>query len=101
MAIYEYRCGSCGTEFEARRPMSEASDPAPCPKCGSKAGRLPSVFASKEGYSLKVPTAPAWRGPPESKAKAKAKPKPARKPTASAPRSRAQGGAARRSRARR
>ncbi len=98
MAIYEYRCGSCGTEFEARRPMSEASDPAPCPKCGSKAGRLPSVFASKEGYSLKVPTAPAWRGTPEPKAK----PKAARKPTtASAPRSRARGGAAQRSRARR
>ena len=33
MAIYEYRCGSCGTEFEARRPMSEAGDPAPCPVC--------------------------------------------------------------------
>ncbi len=93
MAIYEYRCGSCGTEFEARRPMSEASEPAPCPKCGGKGARLPSVFASKEGYSLKLPTAPAWRGTPETKAKAK--PGPARKPTASAPRSRARGGAAR------
>ena len=101
MAIYEYRCGSCGTEFEARRPMSEAGDPAPCPVCGGKGSRLPSVFASKEGYSLKVPTAPAWRGVPEAKPKPKAKAKPGRKPTASVPRPRAQGGAARSSRARR
>ena len=97
MAIYEYRCGSCGTEFEARRPMSEAADPAPCPKCGSEGARLPSVFASKDGYSLKIPTAPAWRGTPEAKPKAKA----GRKATAPAPRSRAPGGAAQRSRARR
>ena len=95
MAIYEYRCGSCGTEFEARRPMSEAGDPAPCPACGGKGNRLPSVFASKDGYSLKIPTAPAWRGAPEAKRK------PARKATAPAPRTRAPGGAARSSRARR
>ena len=96
MAIYEYRCGSCGTEFEARRPMSEAADPAPCPKCGSEGARLPSVFASKDGYSLKIPTAPAWRGPPEAKAKAKAKPAVKPKSKASTPRSRARGGAAQR-----
>ena len=92
MAIYEYRCGSCGTEFEARRPMSEAADPAPCPKCGSKGARLPSIFASKDGYSLKIPTAPAWRGTPEAKAKPAVKPK----SKASTPRSRARGGAAQR-----
>ncbi len=98
MAIYEYRCGSCGTEFEARRPMSEAADPAPCPKCGKEGARLPSVFASKEGYSLKLPTAPAWRGKPEAKPKvtSKSKPGPARKPKAPAPRSRVRGGAAQR-----
>ena len=89
MAVYEYRCGSCGTEFAVRRPMSEVGDPAPCPKCGGKGAKLPSVFASKEGYSLKLPTAPAWRGAPA------AKPQKSKKPTASAPRSRAQGGAAR------
>ena len=96
MAVYEYRCGSCGTEFEVRRPMSEVGDPAPCPKCGGKGAKLPSVFASKEGYSLKLPTAPAWRGAPAAKPPKSKKPeKPGRKPTASAPRSRARGGAAR------
>lgn len=33
MPIYEYRCGSCGHEFEQ---MVKMSDPAPaCPKCGA------------------------------------------------------------------
>ena len=95
MAIYEYRCGSCGTEFELRRPMSEASEAAPCPKCGGAGSKLPSVFASKDGYTLKVPTANAFRGA------AAAKPKPVTASNRSAPRSRGRGGAARSSRARR
>ena len=32
MPIYEYRCPSCGTDFELTRPISQSSDPAPCPK---------------------------------------------------------------------
>ena len=94
MAIYEYRCGTCGTEFESRRPMSEAGEPAPCPKCGGEGSKLPSVFASKDGYSLKLPSAAAFRGKPA------AKPKPARKARASAPPSRGRGAAAQRSRGR-
>ena len=31
MPVYEYRCRTCDTVFEARRPMSESSDPATCP----------------------------------------------------------------------
>ena len=51
MALYEYRCSDCGDEFEQRRPMSEADSPAECPECGKEAARLPSVFASKDGYT--------------------------------------------------
>ncbi|WP_110081792.1 FmdB family zinc ribbon protein [Actinokineospora spheciospongiae] len=31
MPTYEFRCRSCGSTFEVRRPMSASSDPAPCP----------------------------------------------------------------------
>ena len=61
MALYEYRCGDCGNEFEQRRPMSEADSPAACLACGKDAARLPSVFASKDGYTLRVPRAGAFR----------------------------------------
>ena len=69
MALYEYRCSSCGSDFEVRRPMSEAGLGAPCPECGEDANWLPSVFASKDGYSLRVPTGQAFRssrGPDQS-----------------------------------
>ena len=62
MALYEYRCSICGEEFEQRKPMSEADSPAQCPACGKEARRLPSVFASKEGYTLRVPKSGAFRG---------------------------------------
>lgn len=61
MALYEYRCPACGAEFERRRPMSEANAPADCPSCGKESRRLPSVFASKEGYTLRVPRSGAFR----------------------------------------
>jgi putative FmdB family regulatory protein len=32
MPRYEYRCKSCGSTFELRRPMSQANAPTPCPK---------------------------------------------------------------------
>jgi hypothetical protein len=41
--------------------MSEADSPAECPICGKQAERLPSVFASKDGYTLRVPRAGAFR----------------------------------------
>lgn len=58
MAIYEYLCPKCRREFELRRPISEADSPAKCPKCGSKAQKLISGFASKTGDSIQPPGQP-------------------------------------------
>jgi putative FmdB family regulatory protein len=50
MPIYEYVCKACGNSFEDLRMVSEADEPAVCPKCGkSGATRKPSVFASGGG----------------------------------------------------
>jgi putative FmdB family regulatory protein len=46
MAIYEYRCRTCDTRFEARRPMADADEPIACPDGHSSAMRLMSAFAS-------------------------------------------------------
>jgi hypothetical protein len=48
-------------EFEQMRPMSQSSEPAACPTCGSPSEKLPSVFASKADYTIKVPRSPAFR----------------------------------------
>ena len=61
MPIYEYWCESCGREFEQMRPMSQSSEPAKCPTCGGQSEKLPSVFASKEEYTIKVPRRGAFR----------------------------------------
>ena len=55
MPIYEYRCPQCQTEFELKRPFSQASEPAPCPKCGTPGEKLVSVFASTFEYGIQVP----------------------------------------------
>lgn len=62
MALYEYRCLNCETIFEVRRPMSEAGSAATCPSCSGNAEWLPSVFASKDGYTLRGPKSDAFRG---------------------------------------
>lgn len=69
MPIYEYFCSKCGREFELRRSLSEADNPALCPKCGSEGQKLISVFASKMDYSLKGPDKEAFRKPMPKKAK--------------------------------
>ena len=46
VATYEYRCPTCETHFEVRRPMSESSAAATCPDGHTGAVRLLSVFAS-------------------------------------------------------
>jgi putative FmdB family regulatory protein len=46
MALYEYRCRTCDSVFELRRPMSESNEPAVCPAGHEGAVRMLSVFAS-------------------------------------------------------
>lgn len=46
MPLYEFRCRTCDSTFELRRPMSEAGDPASCPDGHDGAVRLLSVFAT-------------------------------------------------------
>ncbi|MEU5693648.1 zinc ribbon domain-containing protein [Actinosynnema sp. NPDC020468] len=31
MPTYEFRCKACGSTFDVKRPIAEASDPATCP----------------------------------------------------------------------
>lgn len=62
MPIYEYYCANCRKEFELMRPFSESDAPGKCPTCGAKVAKVPSVFASNEGYSVKVPRGAAYRG---------------------------------------
>ena len=62
MAIYEYLCPKCRKVFEVTRPMSKSDEPAACPKCKVRGKRLPSVFASTAGNSIKVPDKGAFRG---------------------------------------
>ncbi|HET6794774.1 MAG TPA: zinc ribbon domain-containing protein [Acidimicrobiales bacterium] len=46
MPVYEYRCRSCGSTFEARRSMADSDAPISCPEGHQDARRLLSVFAS-------------------------------------------------------
>lgn len=46
MPLYEYRCKSCDTRFEARRSMAEADAPVTCPEGHVGAQRLLTVFAT-------------------------------------------------------
>jgi putative FmdB family regulatory protein len=57
MAVYEYRCRTCDTTFEARRPMSEAAAPINCPDGHVDTTRLLSVFASV-GHAAASPAMP-------------------------------------------
>ncbi len=45
MPIYEYICPGCKSKFELLRPMSQASEKAPCPHCHIQAERALSTFA--------------------------------------------------------
>jgi putative FmdB family regulatory protein len=52
MPIYEYQCPKCKNKFELMRPFSKSSEPADCPACGKKAGRVMSAcvsFSTGEG----------------------------------------------------
>lgn len=45
MPRYEYRCRSCGSTFELRRPMSQSSAPAMCPDGHGDTVKLLSTVA--------------------------------------------------------
>ncbi len=62
MPVYEYWCEKCDKEFEQMRPISQSAEPVGCPTCGTASQKLPSVFASKENYTIKVPRSAAYRG---------------------------------------
>ena len=47
MPIYEYYCSECGAEYELLRPVSKATDTAPCPACGQPGERQLSTFSFK------------------------------------------------------
>lgn len=46
MPLYDYRCRTCGTVYEARRSMAEADTPGHCPEGHVGADRLLPVFAT-------------------------------------------------------
>lgn len=46
MPLYDYRCTTCQTVYEARRPMAEADAPTTCPQGHEGAVRLLPVFAT-------------------------------------------------------
>jgi putative FmdB family regulatory protein len=46
MPLYEYRCRTCETVYEERRPMADADAPATCPSGHVGAARLLPVFAT-------------------------------------------------------
>ena len=45
MPVYEYTCPDCRNLFEEWRKISEATENAPCPKCGGLAQRIISNTA--------------------------------------------------------
>jgi putative FmdB family regulatory protein len=59
MPIYEYFCKPCDGVFETMRPISRASEAAPCPVCAKKGERIPptsfSAFTMREGYPRSIP----------------------------------------------
>jgi putative FmdB family regulatory protein len=73
MAVYEYFCPNCRKVLELMRPMSETDKPAKCPKCGSKAQKLVSGFASKTGNSIQPPGEAFRKGVAIKASKGKAK----------------------------
>jgi putative FmdB family regulatory protein len=81
MPIYEYRCPSCGKDFELTRSIAQASEPAPCPACGKSSQKLVSSFASKVDYAIKGPTKEPFRAATGA-GTAKPAPKVAAKPSA-------------------
>ncbi|WP_432051289.1 FmdB family zinc ribbon protein [Streptomyces xiamenensis] len=60
MPRYEYRCRSCGTQFELSRPMAASGDPAVCPAGHEDSVKLLSTVAVAVAGG---PGSPAAAGP--------------------------------------
>lgn len=45
MPLYEYVCPECQYKFEKIRPLSQADQPVPCPRCQGEARKVMSTFA--------------------------------------------------------
>lgn len=45
MPVYEFRCRTCDTTFEALRPMDTTSEDVPCPDGHSDTARVLSLIA--------------------------------------------------------
>jgi len=61
MPRYEYRCRACGSTFEVSRPMSQSSDPCPCPDGHDDTVKLLSTVAVG-GLSTAAGPAPGGSG---------------------------------------
>lgn len=65
MPRYEYRCKTCGTTFELRRPMAQSGAPAACPGGHGDTVKLLSTVAvgsSSSGAAAAPSAAPAASG---------------------------------------
>ena len=63
MPTYEFRCRTCDSVFEERRPMAEASAVATCPSGHDDTVRLLSLFAAARGAQASaVPSVPSGGG---------------------------------------
>jgi putative FmdB family regulatory protein len=62
MPLYDYRCTTCDTVYEARRSMADADHPAVCPDGHTGAVRMLPVFATV-GHA-DTPPGPAMCGAP-------------------------------------
>jgi putative FmdB family regulatory protein len=50
MPIYEFRCSSCGEQFEAYCSLSERHEGLTCPRCGQqRLERILSSFSTRVG----------------------------------------------------
>ena len=61
MPKYDFRCPTCGLEFEVSRPMSQATEPAECPHDASPAERvftMPWAFVKVDKNFWLQPGAP-------------------------------------------
>ena len=48
MPLYEYRCETCGQQFESYQRMTEVKKEEACPACGGRAAKVGiSMFATK------------------------------------------------------